>query len=105
MGHILFHMINLAHTWNKRPLHASANCYNTTNLYCIAMLLRCIVCLHLNNGLTVFNAEKKEWKVAPDLIKTKSNKPKRLKEGKEGRGVGTREEQKNRENLGKTARF
>merc|ERR1719237_1169197 len=48
--------------------------------------------------------EKKEWKVAPDLIKTKSNKPKRLKEGKEGRGVGTREEQKNRENLGKTAR-
>lgn len=48
--------------------------------------------------------EKKEWKVAPDLIKTKSNKPKRLKEGKEGRVVGTREEQKNRENLGKTAR-
>ena len=61
--------------------------------------------LHLNNRLTVFNAEKKEWKVAPDLIKTKSNKPKRLKEGKEGRGVSTREEQKNRENLGKTARF
>ena len=59
----------------------------------------------LHNGLTVFNAEKKEWKVAPDLIKTKSNKPKRLKEGKEGRGVpGSREEQKNRENLGKTAR-
>merc|ERR1719234_2259076 len=48
--------------------------------------------------------EKKEWKVAPDLIKTKSNKPKRLKEGKEGRGVASREEQKNRENLGKTAR-
>merc|ERR1719341_1584808 len=48
--------------------------------------------------------EKKEWKVAPDLIKTKSNKPKRLKRLKEGRGVGTREEQKNRENLGKTAR-
>merc|ERR550519_1376939 len=47
--------------------------------------------------------EKKEWKVAPDLIKTKSNKPKRLKESKEGRGVG-REDQKNRENLGKTAR-
>ena len=52
----------------------------------------------------MYNAEKKEWKVAPDLIKTKSNKPKRLKEGKEGRGVGSREEQKNRENLGKTAR-
>ena len=53
----------------------------------------------------MFNAEKKEWKVAPDLIKTKSNKPKRLKEGKEGRGVASsREEQKNRENLGKTAR-
>ena len=42
--------------------------------------------------------------MAPDLIKTKSNKPKRLKEGKEGRGVGGREEQKNRENLGKTAK-
>jgi len=48
--------------------------------------------------------DKKEWKVAPDLIKTKSNKPKRLKEGKEGRGVGGREEQKNRENIGKTAK-
>ena len=50
------------------------------------------------------DADKKEWKVAPDLIKTKSNKPKRLKEGKEGRGVGGREEQKNRENIGKTAK-
>ena len=54
--------------------------------------------------MTVCYAEKKEWKVAPDLIKTKSNKPKRLKESKEGRGVG-REDQKNRENLGKTARY
>ena len=59
---------------------------------------------HIINDMTVCYAEKKEWKVAPDLIKTKSNKPKRLKEGKEGRGVGGREEQKNRENIGKTAK-
>ena len=59
---------------------------------------------HIINDVTVCYAEKKEWKVAPDLIKTKSNKPKRLKEGKEGRGVGGREEQKNRENIGKTAK-
>ena len=59
---------------------------------------------HIINDVTVCYAEKKEWKVAPDLIKTKSNKPKRLKESKEGRGVG-REDQKNRENLGKTARY
>ena len=41
---------------------------------------------HIINDVTVCYAEKKEWKVAPDLIKTKSNKPKRLKESKEGRG-------------------
>ena len=67
-----------------------------------ALLAPCSLLLAL--FLIWYIAERKEWKVAPDLIKTKSNKPKRLKEGKEGGGRGGgREEQRNRENLSKGA--
>jgi len=47
--------------------------------------------------------DKREWKIAPELVKTKSQKPKRLKEGREAREGrnGARDEQRNKENLGR----
>ena len=47
--------------------------------------------------------EKKEWKIAPDLIKTKSSKPKKVGSLREGKGINE-ENKKNKSRSGRSSK-
>ena len=48
-------------------------------------------------------AEKKEWKIAPELIKTKSSKPKKVGTLREGKGINE-ENKKNKSRSGRSSK-